>query len=261
MFQRKITFISCLTLIILFFNSCIRKMALQYMGVYDSVATTKKITNEDKEIVFIGMHHLGKQAFYDDVIKKLNALKAEGYFTFYEGVGLGNFKDTLELNNLFLKFRSLTGIDMYKMKNNSGYIDTLNGVSLLPDKKLNKIIQKEKFVNQPKELRAKYDTINGKNVDGNLKDNIKAYEDKFGIITLTDYDKKTPLGATFDISKNPKISTKKRLFLMLDARNYILANELLKSTQKKIVIIYGKAHYKGLLQILQLTNKGFVETK
>lgn len=177
------------------------------------------------------------------------------------GIKIGKSKDSNEINNTLLKFRSLTGLDMSKMRSNNGYIDTITGISLIPDKKLNEIIKKEKLVNQPKELRANYDTINGKNVDGNLIDVIKAYEEKFGTITLTQNDKKTPLGKMFDIKQKQKTTKNEQNFLMLDSRNYILANEILKTTHKKIVIVYGKGHYKGLLQILQLTKKGFVEIK
>jgi hypothetical protein len=252
----------CLLLITqLLFTSCLRKMALKYVGVYDTALTPKKISNNEKEIVFLGMHHLGKHEFYDNAIEQLNTLKKEGYYVYYEGVIIDSTSDPLLIDTAYLKFRSLTGFDFSVMKKNKGYINTENSVSLLPDKKLNKIIQKEKFINQPADLVVPKESNSGKKVDANLIDLIEQYEKKYGTISLTQYDKNTPLGTTFDRTKKQSITQTQHNYLILDIRNIVLAVEILQSTHKKIAIVYGKAHYKGLLKLLKDADRGYNEIK
>jgi hypothetical protein len=245
----------------LFGSSCIRKLALKYVGVYDERVSVKKIKSNTKEIAFLEMHHLGKELFYKDAIEKLEALKKEGYYVYFEGVSIGNSSDSNEIKMSMLKMRSVTGIDFLKMKSNNGYIDSSTGMSLLPDAKLNKLIKKEGFVNQPSALKRASDTAIGKKVDATLIAMIEDYEIKYGSIELSDYDKSTPLGADYDLKKVNRIPLRNRNYLIENLRNKIIVATILTDTHPKIAMVYGKKHYAGILELLQNQDPSMVEIK
>jgi hypothetical protein len=259
--MQRLLSIKSLLLLLLTSTGCLHKMALRSLGVYDSTISPKAISNDEKKIVFLGMHHLGRKEFYDDAIFKLDSLKRDGYFIFLEGVDLGSNSDSILLNNSLLKFRSILGVDLSAIKKNKGYIDTATGLSVLPSKQLNKIIKMEKFINQPSALKNISDTLIGKKVDGNVIDLIKDYENKYGTISLSEYDTKTPLGTSYDRKQGQKLSLDKKNFLLIDARNKIIIDNIISRSNKKIAIVYGKAHYAGLLKLLKASNKGFNEIK
>lgn len=244
-------------IIIVSFSSCIRKILLKDAGVYEKKITIKKITNGEKELIFFPMHHIGKKEFYEDAISKLEFYKLQGYYVYFEGLSGGGVNiDTAAERICQLKLRSITGLDLVKMKMNSGYIGS-NGISNSQDKKLNSIIIKDNFVNQPNQLKSPKDTIFGKRVDGNIIELIKAYENKFGEINLTDYDKSIALGQDFDKSKNKKIDKEKRNYIVIYLRNVAIVNSIVTSPRNKIVLVYGENHYKGILELLQDFDKKY----
>ncbi len=83
--MKKITILSVLIFAICSLSSCIQKILLKKVGAFDKSATTKEITNGDKTIVFVPMHHVGKQEFYNDVRQKIDSLQKNGYIIYYEG--------------------------------------------------------------------------------------------------------------------------------------------------------------------------------
>ena len=53
-------------------------LAFKLMGVYDDNIQLSKVTNEEKEVIFFPMHHLGTAPFYNDVKTKIDSLKKIG---------------------------------------------------------------------------------------------------------------------------------------------------------------------------------------
>ena len=56
----------------------------KHKGIYDESIHLETLENDDKEIIFFPIHHLGRDLFYKDVKKKVDSLKKEGYYFFKE---------------------------------------------------------------------------------------------------------------------------------------------------------------------------------
>ncbi|OUS13886.1 hypothetical protein A9Q93_08870 [Nonlabens dokdonensis] len=80
--MKKIILIS----IILSLTSCTSLFldkALEKIGVFEDKVEIQQIKHKNKEILFIGMHHIGREEFYNDVGYKVDSLqkKITSYFT------------------------------------------------------------------------------------------------------------------------------------------------------------------------------------
>ena len=56
--------------------------ALKKSGVFDTKSGLKVIENNQKKIIFIPMHHIGKKEFYDDVANKVDSLQNLNFSVF-----------------------------------------------------------------------------------------------------------------------------------------------------------------------------------
>lgn len=242
----KIKFVLLMLICNTMFPSCLRHIALNSMGIYDKKVSFHLVTNGDKKIIFIPMHHIGKKEFYENAKQVTDSLMKNGYILYLESVTPGKNIDSLQKDTLYRKATKLTGVDMFALKNNGGYLDTnkntLNGYKL-----------KHKLVNQPKPIPGNYDSARSKIVDATLLQLIKACEDKFGPIILEKSD--------FEITKEKKkkIETKSEIknYFLLTYRNELITDSILKDQNKKIAILYGAKHFDGLLENLQKADKNF----
>ena len=102
-----------LTIIIL--TSCKSYIANYYfksVGVYDNEIKLEKLSNNEKEIVLFGMHHIGKKEFYNDVKTKVDSLIKKDYLFYIEGIS-SNFSGKTNLT----KEDSIVLIDLaYKLR-------------------------------------------------------------------------------------------------------------------------------------------------
>ncbi|MEP6467461.1 MAG: hypothetical protein ABJB05_14225 [Parafilimonas sp.] len=231
-------------LILLFtFCSCYTTV-FQFMGVMDKSPSLKSMTNPQKEIIFIPMHHIGKQAFYSNVKKQVDSLRNIGYSIYFEGVKFSRLNDSLVNDTLSMKLRKLIGVDFRSMKSNGGYIDTVNNTFM--GKKV-KAIKRHKLVNQPKSYNF-FDTSVDRRVDVYLSDALNAFENKYKLIILNACDFSTKPGEKYQCG-NIKGDKK---FVTRQYRNEFIATEIVKDSHNKIVLVYGAKHYKGILKELQL---------
>lgn len=232
------------------FTSCLKHIALNSMGVFEKKVPSKFITNGEKKIVFLPMHHIGKKEFYDHVKHVTDSLIRDGYILYIESVTPGNLIDSLQKDTLYRKARKVTGVDLQSLKNNGGYLDTnkntLNGMKI-----------KQKLVNQPKPIPANYDSIRSKVVDATLFQLIAACEEKFGPIVLEQSDFEMKPG---EMQKIP-IKNEKKQYFLLTFRNELITESILKDQNKKIALMYGAMHFDGILENLQKTDKNYKEVE
>ena len=250
-----------LLLLSLSFQACLVKTLMKSIGIYDKTNTIQKISNGEKDLCFLPMHHIGKQEFYDDTKTKLDSLSKNGYYIFFEGIQGKNMVDKNQRDTLFRKLRRLTGIDLYKMGKGGGYIDSLTNESVFNNSIIDNRIKKDKLVNQPASLRKTNDTTLGRGADASLTEMITKYETKYGKVVLNENDFNIPLGEKYDRTKGEKISKEKRKYLILDIRNEEIANQIYNSTNKKIVLVCGKNHFDGLLEALKKLDNKFEAVK
>ncbi len=238
-----------------FLSSCIRRILLNSSGVKEEKVTMKYISNQEKDLVFFYIHHIGKHAFFNDVKLKIDSLAELDFFVFYENVKINKTKTKEEMDTIFRKARKLTGIDIMKMKTNKGYIDSATQTFM---GSMSGYVKKHKLMNQPANLYHWADTTRAKNIDAYLDELIDACENKYGEIILTEYDYKTNFGEKYTRKNKYKEELK---FFLKDYRNELITNNILNSSYKKIVLVYGGAHFNGILENLQKADKNYKQVE
>lgn len=245
--------LAVLLLCLLSLASCLN-IALNSLGVLEKNATLKFISNGEKRIVFIPMHHIGKKEFYDDVEKKIDSLSKNGFIIFYEGVRLGQVKDSLQKDTLFKKIRKIVGLDLVALNKNQGYLDVENNRIMGREFKS---LPKYQLVNQPKKFIIMSDTTRFKSRDGNYVQLVAACEQKFGPVILSEYDLLTKSGEKYKTEVNKDLKN----YFVLEFRNKLLADAIIQESNNNIVILYGAKHFEGLLEVLKTLDKNFREVE
>ena len=126
-------------------------LAFKYIGVYDDSVKLSRISNNEKEVVFIPMHHLGTALFYDDVKNKIDSLKKNGYF-FYTELIKGDKKDTMTIRKMI----KLTGLPYPKDKS-PGYKHFFDSIYK------GRVKLKKELMDQPSSSKFGLDSLNSKN--------------------------------------------------------------------------------------------------
>jgi hypothetical protein len=239
-----------ITLSILLLTSCKSFIANYYMksvGIYDNKIKLEKLSNNNKEIVLFGMHHFGKNEFYNDVKTKVDSLIKKDYFFFVEGVnsqfsGKTNLtkEDSIVLFDLAYKFRKINGKPLISEKLNTDYLSFFkeHGIRI-----------KENLIKQPSYLEFGLSEINSKNTDLSIEKILENYEKKYGKIVLESCDFNTKFYEKSTCSKKPD----KKIYdeMMMQDRNNSIISHVLTENKSKIAIIYGKAHFVEIKDSLQ----------
>ena len=236
-------------LAIILLSSCLTKIALKSLGVFEKSVSVKYISNDKKQIVFLPMHHIGTKEFYDDETRLVDSLLQNGYTVFYENLKKGNTSQLVE-DTLFMKFRRITGIPRNSKDKLSSRIDTVTNTLM---GKKSKLVAKYKLRNQEIAYLTKYDSLKVKNIDGTIEEMVLLYEKKYGVVMLEKNDFETKLREPYSHSEG-KV---KRNYFLIDTRNIIITNEILQSKANKIAIVYGAGHYTGILKNLQDADKTY----
>ncbi len=239
-----------ITFTILLLTSCKSFLANYYMksvGIYDNKIKLEKLSNDNKEIVLFGMHHIGKEEFYNDVKTKVDSLIKKDYYFYIEGVS-SQFadktnltkEDSLILIDLAYKFRKINGKPLISKKLNTDYLTYFkeNGINI-----------KENLVKQPSYLELGLSENNSKNTDLSIEKILENYEKKYGKVILESCDYDTKFHNESTCSKKPD----KKIYdeMMMRDRNNNVISHILKEKKLKIAIIYGKAHFVEIKDSLQ----------
>ena len=221
-------------------------LAFNLIGVYDDTVKLSKVSDDEKEIVFIPMHHVGTSLFYADVRKKIDSLKQEGYF-FYTELVKSDKKDTSTIRKMI----KLTGIPFSKDKT-PGYKNFIDSIYK------GRVKLKKEIIDQPSNSGFGLDSTNSKKVDVTSKEIIDYYEKKYGNIILEPCDFEKSFYEKTNC-KSKTITKKAKDDAILDFRNANVVNTILKDSHKKIAIIYGANHFKGIKEAL--VKQGFETTQ
>jgi hypothetical protein len=196
-------------------------------------ATVNSYSLGDKEIKFIPMHHLGKEDFYFDVREKVLKYKSEGYVVFYELVKPSTNVDSVTNDLNRRKMRRIKGFD-------GNYKELFSKMGLFK----NSILQ------------PSYETLgtdeNDVRADVTWEQFITEWENVNGLVVLDSVDINTPFNGTYKMTRNYSRTQKNKI--ILDYRNSYLASMIKEATNKKILVIYGKGHRKGVFKLLSENN-------
>lgn len=201
------------------------------MGLATSKKVKRKVmVNETTQdtVVFLPMSHIAKPSFYESVKENVDSLRANNYIIFLEGIGI---KDSLPINEELTykkKLRKLLGFTL------TSYQDSTN-------KSLPKAFANKKYIEQTTEntgIQTDVDLV----IDLQMNQIIDKYENKYGEIPLSECDHSTALDQKYaceDLSN-------KSFYAIYIAREKHIMNEFKRHNLPKVVMIYGKAHWKFL---------------
>lgn len=222
-------------------------VGLKRNGVFDTKSKLKTLKHKEQNILFLGMHHIGRKEFYNDVAKKVDSLQKLGYVVFYEKVANTKKTDTLIALKNAMKLRKLMGIPSGK------YLDTTTNIISGRIKYRGKY----KLINQPRYRDLKVDSLTAIWGDVSMNELITEFEKEHSEIKLDSCDYKFSLkDKNYKCKKMDK--NKRRSFRMKyvsDYREKHLINKIIESKKKKVLVIYGKAHYFGLWSELYTLKK------
>lgn len=206
---------------------------LEKAGYYENNVQTRKISSASKEIVFIPMKHFGTEEFYADVMKSIDSLKNKGFYFLYEKVEVDTSDTTAAL-----KYKKIVGAPLSR---NSSYIELL---------KNNNISFKKPLIDQPSYEQMGLSNTNSSVADATAKELVLYFEQKYGAIDLNDCEKKSSLFEA-DNCNGKKIKAKQKDEVLINYRNAVVINKLLKNSGSKVAIIYGAAHIDHFIKELK----------
>nr|WP_314560779.1 lipoprotein [uncultured Capnocytophaga sp.] len=191
----------------------------------------KKVTwrGEDREVIFIPMIHISRQAYYDQVKDFVTQKRQEGYTIYYEGVGMSDSLTAAQRDTVYRKARKILGFHI------KGAYDK--------DGKNRSIPKYKRYVGQNK-ANTGIDTIRDINLDmtlDKLLPLVATVGGNDGKIELDECDYSTPLNAKYKCKK-PKNWIEYRYALSHTYRDNYIKETLIKAPHKKIVIVYGGGH-------------------
>ena len=218
------------------FQSCLSVIVSKY-DLNSKTPKLEKIDVPEKEVYFLGVAHIAKEEFYENMKVIIEELQEKDFIFYLESVSELDKKNISIDTFSIKKIRKLTDLDI-SLK----YSESQNPY-------LQKLRKKYDLIDQPK-----YDFFalkNYKRVDYSYAELINFYEAKFGKIELDSCDVNTEIRSIYKCKSGN--TTERKNFtdeIILDVRNRLIADSITKSNDKKIVVIYGKAHLKGIKQYL-----------
>lgn len=214
-------------LLCLLLASCGRMMVKAALLTFKH-PTPHYYTNGDKTVVFIPMIHLNKKEFYDEVKQLNDSLREQGYVFVYESVAASKSLDSVTLDTYKRKFRRVVGFNL------TSYTDKNNDA-------MKRYRVKGAISQTMSNTGLSLDTdIKG---DVSMDSLVRRYEKEKGEIVLYDYDRETPLNKKY---KGKRLPSSEKEYLLMTVRNQALADKITALPEKKIVVLYGALHRKGM---------------
>ncbi len=230
----KKTLIISLVFMLFLFISCASYL-VNKIGLNDKSPICEKLIFKDKEVYFLGMMHLASNEFYENTRKIIADFQQRDFIFFVELVAEKNkLVDSLNLR----KIRKLSGLDLsLKYSQNNNPI-------------LRNIIKKYNLIDQPK--YSSLGLLNYTRIDLSPSEMINLYEKKYTPVLLDSCDLKTKLGESYNCKTNANMRNIFNEEIIFIERNKLIINAILNSNDKKIVVIYGKAHHEGIVKELKM---------
>lgn len=246
--------------------------------IHKSYENQYVLTDGNKIVVFQGMTHIGLKSFYHEVGQEMTKHRNAGYQIMLEGFGHSGISPLPKTDVNYLTAKT----EFEEFKNR--YTKIINKDNILNDNSV-KYINQQFIITSYLDYNDIYSDIDHKTVSNLLSSNKltksasnneraksnylnKAGDHSKPLSTLYKHEKFyifmrnistsffiefgkeyiEPLIAYFDDSRNL------RKVITIEERDKNLANSIINSTSDKIYIIYGSAHFKGVLENLKKLN-------
>jgi hypothetical protein len=202
----------------------LRYMNKKHVSVYD-------LKTPGKTVKMIPIMHFGTNAFFDDLKEKVLKYKRDGFVVYYEQMKARREQFSLsdgEYATLRRKYRYVSN----------------GGASRKNYDELKTAFKNKRSQPLYKDLGI---TASDVNADINISDLVNEYEQRYGKIVLDSCN----LHAPFDSAYTCKGSHKNLKPIRIDYRNQYVTNLVKTSADKKILILYGYGHKKGIKKLLK----------
>lgn len=231
------------------------------------------LTNWEKTIQFQTMSHIASQSFYSQIKKDLFFAKKGGFVLFYEEVQPGNeenkkaFDKALWVDFAPWLYKNLSRLYGVVAQDNNKFLNLVNNKDYNIDLSLDEVM--ELYKKKIPSWEEKTSILQNKEV---IDINTQVFEilselnDKE--LAILRYVNQGFLNFMMkhDGLRNTVISTlwNQDIFsVILDDRNKNLVEELIKSDEKSIYVMYGLMHFSGVYKLLQEENSNWkiIQTK
>ncbi|MFN2261113.1 MAG: hypothetical protein ABR595_03500 [Psychroflexus sp.] len=198
----------------------------------------KKLPSQNKTVYFLGLRHLGLEAYYKNLSTKIDSLNAAEFNFILERKS--NKKDLLQTQKDTIAFKKFRKIMSFSFADKA------------VQNKIKSLLDKYELVIQPDYNDMNVSPNSSKHVDLSLSEMIQAYEDEQGIIELYECDNETDINSDYDCDKMPR---KERNYffneIVLNSRNQLIVDAINNSKHDKILVLYGEKHFEGISEILE----------
>lgn len=182
--------------------------------LFEESVLVSKMKYKSKDIIYISVHHVGVEEYFDNIAKIISDYKKSGYVLFYEYI---NFID-IELEEQ-KKIRKMFGV--YPSKEGYEYI--------VPDDHKLTVQNNKEFLGI--ENNKDY------NIDFTAERLISEYEKEFGEIMFNEEDTKP-----IPLPIKSKLTESNVSEIVVNLRTKYLANRIKNSIHDKIIVLYGTRH-------------------
>ncbi|NVK27964.1 MAG: hypothetical protein HWE14_07965 [Flavobacteriia bacterium] len=202
----------------------------------DTEVHTFTYTNGEQTLVFVPMIHVAKPEFYANVKNAIKQYKEQGYVYYYE----------------WIDFDSASQETQWKIREMVGFLPSPTGYS----KQLQPLVEQGYTVQKNDEF---LNIVNDQdyNVDITAAEVVRLYEAKYGVISITELNKNTPMDekytATLDDDQVEDI--------ILNSRNQHIVKTMADLNHEKILMTYGSKHREGIIEMLQKTDESWHEVE
>lgn len=212
-------------------NSC--KLIESLTELNKTTPKIHELKEWDKDILFLPMHHMGKPEFYDKVKEIVKNKKKDDFRVYYELVSTDFTDDDSLRNEIRRKARKIKGFSgTYKDNASGSYFS--------------------KYIQQPSYADLGIDSMDVW-ADVDYLQLITYWEEVNGKIILDSTDMNTPFNVKLDRGVSYTKDEYNKVFI--DFRNKHLISLIKNNSDKKILILYGKGHYKNFRKQLKSASK------
>jgi len=223
------------------------------------------ITNWEKTIIFQAMSHIWTQSFYDSIVENIKESKINWYVYFFEWVKPWTEENTEKFNKaLWVKFdeelyKNFSKLYWVSNQDNNDFLWLVNDLDFNVDLNLDEIIWYYKENINASEENIPEDII-PIDISKQITEVLLELNEKQ--LKILVYINKSILNflirSTWIQETLTNNFTNKDLFdVILDKRNEVLANEIIKSEYNKIYLTYWLLHFKWVLELLQKDNNNW----
>jgi len=203
-------------------------------AIYNKDVKPKHITYKEKSVILTPLTHFGQAEYYDSLKDSIVHWKKLGYVIFYEGVMLNPAKMEVDSTTADVTIRKWRKINGGIGITSEDYVKALNGVF------------KNKMA-QPEYKELGIDSADFR-TDITLVVLVSELEKLYGSVDLDSCDYSTHLDSTYTCGKKLKGNKDP---IIIAFRNKYVVEQVIKSDQKRIVVLYGAWHMKGMKKLLR----------